>query len=81
MAASVGISRTKRLNPRYIYSAVQLGSIRRGQLQPSLGAPTGAGFTEIRPSGFNSRQSHHQNLESLLPILNLILTIQKTCII
>jgi len=51
--ASVGIS--KRNNGiQYLYGAVQLGQLKRGQLQPSLGlAFAGSGFTEIRPEGYN----------------------------
>ena len=54
--ASVGISK-RNGSTQYIYSAVQLGSIRRGQLQPSLGVPPGAGFTEIRPPGLTEAGS------------------------
>jgi len=54
--ASVGISK-RNGSTQYIYSAVQLGSIRRGQLQPSLGVPAGAGFNEIRPSGLTEAES------------------------
>lgn len=46
--ASVGISK-KNGSIQYLYGAVQLGSIRRGQLQPSFGVSTFAG--EIRPNG------------------------------
>jgi hypothetical protein len=42
--ASVGISK-KNGTVQYLYGAVQLGSIRRGQIQSSFGA------TEIRPNG------------------------------
>ncbi len=42
--ASVGISK-KNGSTQYLYGAVQLGSIRRGQIQASFGA------TEIRPNG------------------------------
>jgi hypothetical protein len=45
--ASVGISK-KTNNIQYLYGGVQLGSIRRGQLQPSFGLSTFA--TEIRPN-------------------------------
>ena len=48
--ASVGISK-KNGTIQYLYSGVQLGSIRRGQIQPTLGSPPGAGSIEIRPNG------------------------------
>ena len=53
--ASVGIS--KRNSAQFIYAGVQLGSIRRGQLQSSLGVPAGNGFTEIRPDGLTEAGS------------------------
>jgi len=49
--ASVGISKRNISGQQFLFSAVQLGSIRRGQLQPSLGSPTSSGFIEIRPDG------------------------------
>ncbi len=55
--ASVGISKRNGSGQQYLYSAVQLGSIRRGQLQPSLGVPAGAGSTEIRPNGLTESGS------------------------
>ena len=48
--ASVGISK-KNGNTQYLFGAVQLGSIRRGQLQPSFSA------TEIRPNGLTTSGS------------------------
>jgi hypothetical protein len=46
--ASVGISR-KVSNVQYLYGGVQLGSIRRAQIQGTLGVSTFG--TEIRPNG------------------------------
>ena len=46
--ASVGISK-RNGSTQYLYGAVQLGSIRRGQIQSSFGVSTFA--TEIRPNG------------------------------
>ena len=48
--ASVGISK-RNGSTQYLYGAVQLGSIRRGQLQASFGA------TEIRPNGLTPSTS------------------------
>src|SRR5204862_1285375 len=53
--ASVAISKRNILGQQFLYSAVQLGSIRRGQLQPSLS--TSAGWTEIRPNGLTESGS------------------------
>lgn len=53
--ASVGIS--KKNGAQFIYAGVQLGSIRRGQLQSSLGVPAGNGFTEIRPDNLTEASS------------------------
>ena len=55
--ASVGISKRNVSGQQYLYSAVQLGSIRRGQLLPSLGSPAGSGFIEIRPNGLTEAES------------------------
>jgi hypothetical protein len=55
--ASVGISKRNVLGQQFLYSAVQLGSIRRGQLQSSLGSPTSSGFIEIRPDGLTPSSS------------------------
>jgi hypothetical protein len=49
--ASVGISK-KNGTSQYLYGAVQLGTIRRGLIQPSLGVPgAGSNTSDIRPTG------------------------------
>ncbi|HEU5168563.1 MAG TPA: T9SS type A sorting domain-containing protein [Chitinophagaceae bacterium] len=52
--SSVGISK-KNGNIQYLYAGVQLGSIRRAQIQPSLGVSTSG--TEIRPNGLTPSSS------------------------
>ena len=47
---SVGITK-KNGNIQHLFAGVFFGSIRRGQIQPSLGVPAGAGMAEIRPTG------------------------------
>ena len=55
---SVGISK-KNAGVQFLFGAVQLGSIRRGQIQPSLGVSTAA--TEIRPNGLTTSSAGATN--------------------